>query len=295
MADQVAKGLKSTTTSFHDDIYGQLIIEETPELLSSSFLKLDKALEKIPDAEKTTWTTALEKCPELCGESFKIMFLRCAHFDCDRAAERVVAYWDKRLELFTPSKAFLPMILGADGAMKDDEKSLTAGLFRLVPKADDAGHPIFFGDPTNMPVERDHPSMVRCFWYHIHAALDSEDGQKNGVVLMSYPKNASFWQFDKKLMRAIVESIQGYLPVRMSAIHIVQPPTFFRIVYPIMKLLLGQKLKKRINVHVGKQEKVLEKLEEAYRMPKQNLPTEIGGEVVLKQDEWLQGRKDAGL
>lgn len=81
--DQLDKGLKSTTTSFHDDIYGQLIIKETPELLSSSFLKLDKALEKIPDTEKTTWTTALEKCPDLCGEAFKIMFLRWANFDCN--------------------------------------------------------------------------------------------------------------------------------------------------------------------------------------------------------------------
>jgi len=295
MADQLDNGAQSTTTSFHDNIYGQLIIVETPELLTSSLLKLDKAFEKILDVGKIAWTTALEKCPELCGESFKLKFLRCAHFDCDRAAQRAVAYWNKRLELFTPSKAFLPMILGADGAMKDDEETLSLGFFRLVPKADNAGHPMLFADPSNIPVERDYGSMVRCFWYHMHAALDSEDGQKNGVVLISYPKNASFWQFDKKLVRSIVDSIRGYLPVRVSAIHIVQPPTFFRIAYPIMKLLMGQKLKKRINVHVGKEEKVLEKLEETYRIPKQNLPTEIGGEVVLKQDEWLQGRKDAGL
>lgn len=157
------------------------------------------------------------------------------------------------------------MILGADGTMKDDEESLTVGFLRLVPKANDVGHPIIFGDPSNLLVERDHPSMVRCVWYLMHAALNCDEGQKNGVVLISCPKNASFWQFDKKLIRAVLESIQGYLPVRISAIHIVQPPTFFRIVFPIMKLLLGQKLKKRINVHVGKEEKVLEKLEEKYR------------------------------
>jgi len=296
MANRVDNGDKRNShSSFHDDIYGQLITREIPELLSSSVLDLDTALEKIPDVEKTAWATALEKCPELCGDPFKLMFLRFAHFHCDRAAERIVAYWTKRLELFSPSKAFLPMILGPNGAMKDDDKTLNIGFLCLVPKSDDAGHPILFADPSKFPANRDHPSIVRAFWYHVHAALESEDGQKKGLVVVIYAENSSFSQFDTRLLQVNVQSIKNCLPVRMSAFHICHPPTYIRIVIPFIKILMGEKLRKRIKIHTGKQKKVIEKLEGKYGIPQQNLPTEIGGGVILNQEEWLQRRQEIGL
>jgi len=296
MANRVDNGDKmNSSSSFHDDIYGQLVVRETPKLLTSSVLELNKALGKIPDVEKTAWMTALEKCPELCGEPFKLMFLRFANFHCDRAAERIVAYWTKRLELFSPSKAFLSMTLGADGAMKDDDKALNIGFMCLIPKSDDVGHPILFADPSRFPPERDHPSIIRAFWYYIHAALESEDGQRQGLVVVIYAENSTFSQFDARLLQANVLSIQNYLPVRMSAFHICHPPRYFQIVIPFVKILMGGKLRKRIKIHTGKKKKVTEKLEGKYGIRRQNLPTEIGGGVILNRKEWLQRRQEAGL
>lgn len=280
-----------------DDIYGQKIINESQELLSSSLLSLDKALEDIPDAEKSAWTMALEKCPELCGEKFKLMFLRCAHFECDRAAHRIVAYWTKRLELFTPSKAFLPMVLGEHGAMKDDTEALSIGYLRLIPGSDDVGHPILFIDPSQLPREesRDRLSMVRAFWYNIHAALESEEGQIKGVLILVYPKKAAFWQFDRKLGKMNVDSIRGFLPVRVSAFHICHPPAFFRIIFPVMKLLMGEKLRKRVKPHYGEEVTVVKMLGEKYGIPQKIVPTELGGELVLENEKWLQNRQKIGL
>ena len=94
----------TTTTAFqyteYDELYGQHIPKETPELISSKLQDLQKKLDFIADENKKDWTMALQKCPELCDDKFKLMFLRCEVFNCDKAAKRIVKYWKKRVELF---------------------------------------------------------------------------------------------------------------------------------------------------------------------------------------------------
>ena len=117
-----------------------------------------------------------------------------------------------------------------------------------------------------------------------------------------------------------IESLKVYLPVRVSAFRICHPPGFFRIIFPVMKMLMGAKLRKRVKPHFGKDAEVLKILEEEYRyiysrcscegyvsftftnsfscidrIPKTVLPTDLGGELVLDQEKWLQNREEAGL
>jgi len=282
-------------SSRSESLYGQKITNETPDLRASSLLHMNKILEELPAEKKTAWTTAMEKCPELCGEPFKLMFLRCSDFNCYAAAKRLVAYWNKRVELFTPSKAFLPMVLGENSAMKDDEKSLKVGFLRLVNKTDNGGRSILFVNPSRIPEEFDRTSMVRAFWYHIHVVLGSEDTQKQGVVVVAYPKNVKFSQFDRQLARMNIESIKGYLPIRVSAFHICRPPAFFRIIFSVVKIFMGEKLRKRVKIHTGSDDEVLAKLENKYGISRQNLPTDMNGSVFLDQEKWLQKQQEAGL
>ena len=103
----------------HDELYGQIIPKETPELLSTKLKQLEIELNQIPNDSKKEYMEALKKCPTLNNKSnksnnnnnrndsdgehtnehseshkkFKLMFLRCEVFDCTLAAKRIVKYW----------------------------------------------------------------------------------------------------------------------------------------------------------------------------------------------------------
>lgn len=142
--------------------------------------------------------------------------------------------------MFGQDKAFLPMTL--DGALKDDHISLGVGFARLVvPAKDPAGRSIIFADPSKLDSTKyDRESMVRATWYVMHAALESVDAQKMGVVMVAYPKHVHITQVDRKLMKLNMESIKGCIPVRLAAFQICHPPEIFSIIFPLIKLFLGE-------------------------------------------------------
>jgi hypothetical protein len=91
----------------------------------------------------------------------------------------------------------------------------------------------------------------------------------------------------------ITFSSNPFAAVRLSGFHICHPPTLFRIIFPLIKLFLGERLRKRIRVHSGSEEKVQDEFC-TYGLTKDVIPSELGGDVVVDLDSWLQGRKSAG-
>jgi len=101
-------------------------------------------------------------------------------------------------------------------------------------------------------------------------------------------------QFDHGLANQLMGAIRGCLPVRMSALHLCHPPVFFQLIFPILKVLMGSRLRKRMLIHYGSNEHVLKRLETKFGMPRTKLPTELGGSVTLDHEKWLEERKKAG-
>jgi len=209
------------------------------------------------------------------------------------AAKRLIRYWNKRLEVFGPDRAFLPLTLTQ--ALVDEEETLKIGFARLVEGTlDPIGRGVLFVDPSKLDKTKySRESMVRAMWYTVHAALEVESTQRYGLVALSFTRNATFSQFDRELVKMIVESLKGYLPVRLSAIHICHPPSFLRLIFPIMKMLLGERLRKRVRVHGGSEHQVLNLLA-GFGLLKEMLPVDIGGNKVLDQEKWLQARNAEG-
>jgi CRAL/TRIO domain len=209
------------------------------------------------------------------------------------AAKRLIRYWNKRLEVFGPDRAFLPLTLTQ--ALVDDESALEIGFARLVEGTiDPIGRGVMFVDPSKQDKTKySRESMVRAMWYMIHAALEVESTQRYGLVTLAFPRNAKFSQSDRHLDNMIIDSLKGYLPVRLSAIHICHPPSFLRIIFPIIKMFLGERLRKRVRVHGGSIPYVLNLLAD-FGLSKEMLPVEIGGDKVLDQEKWLQLRKEGG-
>jgi hypothetical protein len=290
------------TSSFqyttHDNLYGQEIPNETPELLTSKFQELDQELQNIPNNDKKQWIMAEERCPQLCDDKFKLMFLRCEILNVKLAAKRIVKYWEKRVELFGDSKAFLPLVLGDDGPFKDDSEGLKIGFIRCTNTYDAAGRPILFGDPSRLPMDHssyDPKSLVRSLWYYMHSVLEDETAQRKGTVIIMFPKSVKFAQFNRKLAQMNAESIKGCIPIRLSALHICHPPLIFDVIFPIVKVLMGAQLRKKIKVNSGSTTKVIEKLESQFGIPSENLPIEMGGSLELNHEKWLEDRLQDGF
>lgn len=138
-------------------------------------------------------------------------------------------------------------------------------------------------------------SMGRAFWYVFHAALEKEETEKHGVIVIVDPGKVKFHQFDRSIAKVVSTSVKGALPVRISAFHVIHPPSFFKLIWPIIKMLLSERLRKRLRLHIGKEEHVLKNLNDQFGLSLDVLPKEVGGNVILDHKGWLKSRSDSDL
>jgi hypothetical protein len=208
------------------------------------------------------------------------------------AAERYCRYWDKRVRTFGPVKAFQPLTLHQ--ALKDDTSALSVGFVNVLGTNDPWGRAILFMDPSKQ--NRDlytRESMVRAVWYCLHVALQQDAAaQKHGIVILSYGSKAKFAQFDRGLMSQVMSAIRGCLPVRLAGIHICHPPKFIEVILPVVKLMMGDRLRKRVRIHTGSTMEVLQKLADPFQLQPHMLPTELGGDIPIDVQNWFAKRKE---
>jgi hypothetical protein len=197
------------------------------------------------------------------------------------------------VEIFGPEKAFMPLTLSK--ALKDDNVALSTGFFSLMGTKDASGRSIIFIDPSKQDKSKyPRESMCRAVWYICHAALENEMSQKRGVINIAYPHHAKLSQIDRPLIKMNIESIKGCIPVRQSGSHICHPPSFVSLLLPILKVFMGERLRKRLQIHSGSTGKVLQHIA-AYGLPKEAMPTDLGGDAVVDHLHWLELRRTSGL
>jgi CRAL/TRIO domain len=206
------------------------------------------------------------------------------------AALRLTNYWEERIQLFGPDRAFLP--LTQDNALKNDAVALALGNVQLSPGKDSLGRSILVVSPLQRDESKYKPeSMARSLWYVVHAALEDEETQKKGIVFLIFPERVKFSKFDYALDTMIKDSIKGCLPVRIGAMHVCNPPTIFRIL--VLLFFMDDRVRKHLRIHCGSEARVLESLS-VCGITKDNVPSKLGGGVVLDHKAWLNTRKAAG-
>lgn len=236
------------------------------------------------------------------------------------AARRYVKYWEQRLHVFGPEKAFLPLTL--DGALKDDEVALTIGFMNYTGQFDPSGRAVPFADPSKQDKTKYTPkSMCRSLWYLLHTCLQNTDTQKKGVIVCIFPRNVRLGQLDRKLMKLNSDSLKACIPVRVSCLHICHPPKIFQMIFPIVKckrrfllsssiaclkfcfflifssasfvVFLGERLQKRVKIHSGSEEQVLTELEK-YGLTKDMVASPIGGNAEVDMAKYIAECRKAG-
>lgn len=263
---------------------------ETPSLLEESMKGFRELLEK-EERENSNWRLAEGKCPKECSDEFKLVFLRCEVFQVELAVKRYIKYWDNRIEIFGVDKGFLPILaLGGSpgGAMKDDLEAINCAYIRMAAPntcEDPDGRAICFIDGTVLDaiVEADNSSisiqgLVRASWYATHIGLQSESTQQKGIVLIYRAAKKISSVIKKSPGRALEASIKGALPIRLAAMHVLDPSPIISILSKLARAILGKELQKRIYLHkCGSLEKKLESLKK-FGIGRVQLPSEVGGD-----------------
>ncbi|XP_035215303.1 alpha-tocopherol transfer protein-like [Stegodyphus dumicola] len=114
-------------------------------------------------------------------------------------------------------------------------------------------------------------ATIMCMWL---ATSEMEAFQICGAVLISDWKDLSYETFKvlanpRRIYFAI--EVLRCLPSRVKSIHMVNVPSFFNIFYNLIKILLPQKILKRVFVHTSD-------LTEFHKLvPPEILPEELGG------------------
>ena len=259
-------------------------LEETPEMIEVATQNMDQYLAVIEN--KPAYNNALLHVPYLVEqESPSIRFLRCERFCPEKAARRLIQYWEMRTTLFG-NKAFLPMRL--DGALQDDLETM-----KNIPEAyfatgkDDHGRIVLFSNKNHIDFSRhDRMSVNRCVWYHIHIHLEDIEVQKRGVVSVGLFRINSPNQFDRMQVKMFIVSIRDSLPIKWICLHICHAPTFFNFVFPMLKFLMGKEIRLRTKTHYGSEEKILLELER-HGIQRRCIMKSMGGKYDLKIEEWL--------
>lgn len=240
---------------------------------------------QMDENQNSNWRLAEEKCPNECRDEFKLIFLRCEVFRVELAVKRYIRYWDHRLEVFGPDNAFLPILdLGPNGAMKDNKRELEFGFSRASPPGkchDPDGRVICFIDGTKLDDARNNPDitqegLIRASWYQTHYGLLSESAQRRGFVVV-YRCVQSLKALIKSPAKKMSKSLRGALPIRLAAVHIIDPPGLVDVLLKLARTFLDKRIQQRMYVHnCGSHEKNLESLAK-YGLGREQLPKEMGG------------------
>lgn len=231
--------------------------------------------------------------PQLFDDAHKKAFLHTEDYVVKAAADRMVAYWEARAELFGEEGMLRPM--DKSGVLKEEDAlALDQGAIQLLPQKDLDGHALIFYDPSRHDIKSRHSneSMLRVIWYIMHVAMEDPATRENGFVLIVYPKQCTPEQIVRDVIAKGSAIIGSVMPLPWRGFHICHPCSSYNKYFPLIKMLSPTKIKDNIAVHFGTDEHVLQCMA-SYSLPADRLPKELGGMEELEYSKWISDRKEA--
>lgn len=124
----------------YEEIHGvNDIVKETPDFVMERLSLLEKALGAI--RHKDAYDQALQEDPlYCCNPKFRIMFLRVEYFDPEKAAARMVHFFEGKRNYFPQALTRDVRINDLD---KDDLQCLKSGHLQILSSRDQSGRAVF--------------------------------------------------------------------------------------------------------------------------------------------------------
>mmetsp|Transcript_17200 Transcript_17200/g.38049 ORF Transcript_17200/g.38049 Transcript_17200/m.38049 type:complete len:651 (-) Transcript_17200:74-2026(-) len=286
--DTEAANRTSTTSSSASSTGAQDHRRRQPPSPAAALSRLDEEMSNLPSSQTGAYHQAATKCPDLVSDERRVAFLECENYDAKMAAERLARCWETRLELFGPDRCFLPMTL--DGAMKDEATNMLQWrIWQPLPVTDTAGRALIYIDPSRRNfAEYSMEQECMVLFYLLEAAVEDPDVRRSGVVYISDGRRMQ--RYTRKFLHPYQTVLGLVQPIRMRAFHFCCPSRMANyMIEPVVRYAVRRDMRLRFKKHNGSVESVRQTLE-GYCLPRDRLPTELGGDVVLDLKTWMLGR-----
>lgn len=258
------------------------------ESMAFALRRMRNELKEIPEDRKQALTTAQAKCSNRSyefGDDRLSSFLRREGMNPKLAAERLVRYWESRLEVFGPKKYLMCMTLNE--ALQDDLTAIQHGVACILPHLDSAGRRILYVEPHRRSSKRySSESLLRALWYLMEVLSSEDEVESRGFVSVTWVKNATIWDYDHYVYSRLPQHQDSCFPIQQVGAHACCPDWISRkIIDPVVAALVSKESRLRRSYHCVTENEITGVLSE-YGIASHMLPTEMGGTVQLSQSKW---------
>ncbi|CAH2988927.1 unnamed protein product [Chilo suppressalis] len=214
------------------------------------------------------------------NDEFLMKFLRPCKFYAESAFKRIKAYYKFRLAYSEHCFDLRP------GSVRSTfEKSIVS----VLSPRDQHGRRILLVQSENWN-PRDVPltEVFRGIQVALEAAIVEPRTQVCGVVTILDMRGLSFaqiMQFTPSFAKMMVDWIQDCVPIRLKAVHVINQPYIFNMLFAVFKPFLREKLRSRIHFHGSSKPALLAHIEESALRKRHGgtLPEpDVPGELLIK-------------
>jgi len=178
------------------------------------------------------------------------MFLRSEHFDAKKAAQKIIKYFQFKLEMF--GIANLTKSITVSDLNDGDMEYLQTGTLTKLPNRDRRGR-ICYTVCQKFQQYRSWQNLFRANCFFLEALVEDEATQKMGAVLIIY--NVGFDVLKDSMLDRQVMSITNKMvestPIRNSAVHYCYNDTKMLPALAVAQLALGRNNRLRFRTHYG--------------------------------------------
>ncbi|GBM43323.1 Alpha-tocopherol transfer protein-like [Araneus ventricosus] len=217
------------------------------------------------------------------SDDYLLRFLRARKFDTEDAFTLLRSHYKHRLKNPSVYRYWTP---------KQNVEVMKANMIGFLEKRNTDATAIYFAKIGQWnPKELSFEQILRFGLICNEKAVDSEVTQVCGITSIADMKDLS-WSHLMYLplatLKCFVSAVQDCLPVRHKAIHIVNNPRIFALVFALLKPLIHKKMRDRIHFHGDNMSSLHE------HVSPDVLPREYGGtQATLKTEPFYASLLDS--
>ena len=259
------------------------VVEEDPDIVEKRLSQMEDELQRI--RKKSAYERALFLSRSyVYDRDFRLMFLHANDFHPRLAAQRMVIFFELKLELFGIDKLVRRIML--DDLNEKDKDVIREGTICVLPKKDQAGRTVlcYYGGGNMFSQVRSYcvcsfgplrtesgrkqiaspffsPAKARAAFYLNMVALEDIQAQRKGFVLVMYDFTFDMETLPKDVLKVLLQA--GYftkaLPRKLSGIHFCStiPGLLDPIISIVQLVFLSRDSRMRFRAHFGTQMKLI--------------------------------------
>jgi len=178
------------------------------------------------------------------------------------------------------------------GAMRDEVMNMAkSGMCQLMPTTDAAGRAIIYvrlakRDYSLYSVKQE----IMWLTYLLEIVVQHKSLRSRGVVFIADTSGVSRKCFKRQSAKYFARAVNGAFPIRVCSMHNCNAnPLITYLIFPVFQRLMPKNIRLRIRLHRSTGEDLLRSLAD-FNLPRDRLPSDLGGKVVLDINQFLIDR-----